>query len=62
MKEKYTLSELKKIYNAPEFVEKIKQISNMPIKGVEYLYKHINLIIETHGGDIQGKEYDTRRP
>ncbi len=58
MKEKYTLSELKKIYNAPEFVEKIKQISNMPIKGVEYLYKHINLIIETHGGDIQGKEYD----
>ncbi len=37
MKEKYTLSELKIIYNAPEFVEKLKQISNMPIKGVEYL-------------------------
>lgn len=58
MKEKYTLSELEEIYNAPEFVEKLKQISNMPIKGVEYLYKHINLIIEEHGGDIQGKEYD----
>lgn len=58
MKEKHTLAELEEIYNAPEFVEKLKQISNMPIKGVEYLYKHINLIIEEHGGDIQGKEYD----